>query len=200
MNLRKLTVSIIAVGLLICGSATQAATYHFGQLLAGDGPTNPYFADLEITNNGGGNWSFTLSALDLNTIFGSKSFIGSIAVDGIKPTSISTDIGGGVTKVSLQNGGGPTGIYDFRYDMINPKNDKLTGLESVTWHVGGLGTTLLSGNNGEMAMHVQGIGSNGDSAWYVATSPIPEPETYAMLLAGLGLLGFMARRRKESTV
>jgi len=32
------------------------------------------------------------------------------------------------------------------------------------------------------------------------TSPIPEPETYAMLLAGLGLLGFMARRRKESAV
>ena len=27
---------------------------------------------------------------------------------------------------------------------------------------------------------------------------IPEPETYAMLLAGLGLLGFMARCRKES--
>ena len=25
---------------------------------------------------------------------------------------------------------------------------------------------------------------------------IPEPETYAMLLAGLGLLGFIARRRK----
>lgn len=29
---------------------------------------------------------------------------------------------------------------------------------------------------------------------------IPEPETYAMLLAGLGLLGFMARRRKETEV
>ncbi|MDP3288244.1 MAG: PEPxxWA-CTERM sorting domain-containing protein, partial [Methyloversatilis sp.] len=24
---------------------------------------------------------------------------------------------------------------------------------------------------------------------------VPEPETYAMLLAGLGLIGFMARRR-----
>jgi hypothetical protein len=28
------------------------------------------------------------------------------------------------------------------------------------------------------------------------TTPIPEPSTYAMLLAGLGLLGFMARRRR----
>jgi len=34
----------------------------------------------------------------------------------------------------------------------------------------------------------------------IEVSPIPEPETYAMLLAGLGLLGFMARRRKESIV
>jgi PEP-CTERM motif len=31
---------------------------------------------------------------------------------------------------------------------------------------------------------------------YVEVTPIPEPETYAMLLAGLGLLGFVARRRK----
>ena len=29
-------------------------------------------------------------------------------------------------------------------------------------------------------------------------TPVPEPETYAMLLAGLGILGFVARRRKIS--
>jgi len=28
-------------------------------------------------------------------------------------------------------------------------------------------------------------------------APVPEPETYAMLLAGLGLIGFSARRRKS---
>jgi hypothetical protein len=28
--------------------------------------------------------------------------------------------------------------------------------------------------------------------------PIPEPETYAMLLAGLGLMGFVARRRRKA--
>ncbi|MBI5659432.1 MAG: DUF1566 domain-containing protein [Nitrosomonadales bacterium] len=48
--------------------------------------------------------------------------------------------------------------------------------------------------------------SNKDSyrlAWAVrpgnsaAVSAVPEPETYAMLLAGLGLLGFTARRKKN---
>ncbi len=28
------------------------------------------------------------------------------------------------------------------------------------------------------------------------TSPVPEPETYALLLAGLGVMGFIARRRR----
>ena len=31
----------------------------------------------------------------------------------------------------------------------------------------------------------------------VQAPPIPEPETYAMMLAGLGLLGFVARRRRQ---
>ena len=33
---------------------------------------------------------------------------------------------------------------------------------------------------------------------YIA--PVPEPETYMMLLAGLGLMGFVARRRRRETV
>ncbi|MEQ1600479.1 MAG: PEP-CTERM sorting domain-containing protein [Methylophilaceae bacterium] len=36
----------------------------------------------------------------------------------------------------------------------------------------------------------------GKYVFSVATLPVPEPETYAMLLAGLGLLGAVARRRK----
>lgn len=34
--------------------------------------------------------------------------------------------------------------------------------------------------------------------WNAAANPIPEPETYAMLLSGLGVLGFVARRKKTS--
>ena len=35
-----------------------------------------------------------------------------------------------------------------------------------------------------------------DGFTFTAAAPVPEPETYAMLLAGLVLLGFAARRRK----
>jgi len=42
---------------------------------------------------------------------------------------------------------------------------------------------------------------NGDDQWaiggsFAPTAPIPEPETYALMLAGLGLVGWMAKRRK----
>lgn len=37
-------------------------------------------------------------------------------------------------------------------------------------------------------------------AQFVVAAPVPEPETYSMVLAGLGLLGIVARRRKQKTV
>ncbi len=33
----------------------------------------------------------------------------------------------------------------------------------------------------------------------MSVSPVPEPQTYAMLLAGLGLLGFVARRKENKS-
>jgi hypothetical protein len=38
------------------------------------------------------------------------------------------------------------------------------------------------------------INNNGQ---VIAAGLIPEPETYALMLAGLSLIGFMARRKKK---
>lgn len=52
----------------------------------------------------------------------------------------------------------------------------------------------LASNSGFSLTIPDGIGNSSGSP---ITTPVPEPETYAMLLAGLGLIGFTARRRKN---
>lgn len=45
--------------------------------------------------------------------------------------------------------------------------------------------------------------TNGSTASYggsIMAAPVPEPETYAMLLAGLAVMGGIARRRMKTTV
>lgn len=41
------------------------------------------------------------------------------------------------------------------------------------------------------------LAANGNLT-YAMTTPVPEPETYALMLAGLGLVGFLARRRMQA--
>lgn len=192
MFLRKLIVSTLASGILIMGSSAQAASYHFGHLLStGGGPTNIHFADLEINDLGSGHWSFFLHNINLST-FGSGASIDAMAVDGVTPSSVTTVSGGGVSNVSKNPGGGPGGGFDFRYIFGRGSDTLVTG-ESVSWNAFGLGSSHLP-INGELALHVQGTQFSPNSAWY--TSPVPEPETYAMFLVGLGLLGFSVRNRK----
>jgi hypothetical protein len=49
----------------------------------------------------------------------------------------------------------------------------------------------------QLNTHSQTLAFDGLTVDGVNVAAVPEPETYAMMLAGLGLLGFMARRRKQ---
>ena len=55
-------------------------------------------------------------------------------------------------------------------------------------------------NNGgigdlRIGLHVQSFANGGSESFVNVPAPVPEPETYAMLLAGLGLVGFAVRRK-----
>jgi hypothetical protein len=55
--------------------------------------------------------------------------------------------------------------------------------------------STLSGASGAYTLTVLASPTRQDQ---MMATPIPEPETYMMLLAGLGLMGFVARRRQRS--
>jgi hypothetical protein len=58
--------------------------------------------------------------------------------------------------------------------------------------------SLLSPGTPVLISHATGINNHGQILVDVRALVIPEPETYAMLLAGLALVSFMARLRKAA--
>jgi hypothetical protein len=141
--------------------------------------------------NVGNVYSFTLSAFDLDAIFTEGAFIGSVALDSEYQPTLSNVVGD--TVVSVANGGGPTGIWDFRFDLTGPQQTRLTANETVSWDATFSQPVTLTSDS--FALQVQGLTEEqGGSAWY---TPVPDPETYAMMLAGLGMLGFTARRKTK---
>ncbi|WP_373922519.1 FxDxF family PEP-CTERM protein [Duganella sp. CF402] len=72
------------------------------------------------------------------------------------------------------------------------KAGRFTDGEVATWTFNNTKLTDFSA----FELHVNSVTANGGSVKFTKmTSAVPEPETYGMLLAGLGLIGFAARRR-----
>ena len=89
--------------------------------------------------------------------------------------------------------GAGVGIDGKQFDFLIVNRQPWTHYEFAFTYAGGSNLFVLSAQR-------NGTDSDGefDNVNLTALSaPIPEPESYAMLLAGLGLLGFMARRRKR---
>lgn len=77
-----------------------------------------------------------------------------------------------------------------------------TPVAGATWGVGGpsfsaSGTTTLGA--GSYYYAVMGMGKPGSyTLTSTAVAAVPEPETYALLGAGLGIIGFVASRRRRN--
>lgn len=92
--------------------------------------------------------------------------------------SVAFDINdaGQVVGLSSTAGGG------FHAFVTGPNGEGMVDLNS-----------LVDLPHGVILTEAAGINSNGQ---VIAMGVIPEPETYALMLAGLGLIGFMGRRKK----
>ena len=165
--------------------------------------------------------TFTLHNVDLNggnrylsyaamVVLSNDFFIGN---DNAKQIDLSTLAGGGKLTLSLGGAGqvydAGTEVNDFRYSVANG-----------AFGIGGGQTQANQGDDEHGVVHVvtgnpyegfanaslvpQGfnwapLNFNDNPAFgklEISVTPVPEPETYAMLLAGLAAIGMVARRRK----
>jgi hypothetical protein len=101
-------------------------------------------------------------------------------------SALSFEILSGPSVVATLQGGSLIAAFN------DPKKSTylLTGGTAYTLNIRGITKAALPGTFGVVSINA----ING------TVSPVPEPESFAMLVAGLGLMGAIARRRSKSTV
>jgi hypothetical protein len=145
------------------------------------------FSILNATN-ATGNWS------DVNYLKGFEiKEVGDVTgVVSIDPNSVSA------TDFNMNANGCPGTAGNQGLCFLASTPIALT--DSMTWEITFAGTNLdfssphIKVNFYETLTQTK---ATGDLLSQNLTTPIPEPETYAMLLAGLALMGFVARRRQR---
>jgi choice-of-anchor A domain-containing protein len=137
---------------------------------------------------------FTISANDLHNL--------TLDVSSLKSTA-SIIINGTATNITMSGGFDNFGSFADR-TLLNFANATTTSLNNV-----GINGSILAPNaafsgsgsmngtlvaNSVSSINYGHVSMNGAGFNTVSVSAVPEPGTYAMLLAGLGLLAFMRRR------
>jgi hypothetical protein len=182
MKLKTVLASAAALAVLGGAPAVQANTATFG--------------DVTINLTGGGG-TLTLQLLNVASSTGTwadATFLDAIALNNIGVSSLSlagwTSVAGGL-DASGCNGSGDGW---FCVDGHAAVSDNMTFNFSYT------GTLTLDGLDDAVPhLKVQFVNDAGEKvgSLYSDAVPVPEPTTYALMLAGLGAVGFMARRRRQ---
>lgn len=112
--------------------------------------------------------------------FGStaQAFLANLSVTGSDASAINFT-SANLNGIALTGFGGPT-VFGYAQGQVLAQTSLLFN--------GPLTLTVIGNSHG---------GSYGGT-FNLNLAPVPEPETYGMLLAGLGILSFLARRRKQS--
>lgn len=179
-----------------------------------------------ITNNSGDcsavngaqsylSWAVTGDELTIynQAVAENSSFIEQIYFGGSGSESVS--LSGESAGVSFEAGATPAALpagMSVSFSSLSAwsaieqgaNKDGVDAGEWISFMIPQLSQNLLADDPFQFGLHVQGIGEQGFSESLLSggdgggiVTVVPEPETYAMLLAGLGVIGGVIRRRKQ---
>lgn len=148
---------------------------HAGDVDWGTHPTSPVLVGAAVTGNFLDTYSFSLaSAADVTS----------------SVLSFGNTLGGSYSVWSYGTDG-----------MFGTADDSQLGLWGMSALPGPATNHLLSLTAGSYYYAVGGRALSGGAAYALSSTavaaPVPEPETYALLGAGLGIIGFVASRRRR---
>lgn len=193
MKIKKLLVASLVAGATLLGSGAYAAEVgkiaNINMESDGDGGFNGHFGNnfskADHNNTFVDKFLFVLntsvdSSASLTSTYLSSSTIKDLVITDfslVKYDMATNAILNTYNGVNLNGSGSGAGIKD-NWEL------NASGLTAGNYYVqvGG----LIAGN----------AGGSYASDLTVSVSPVPEAETYAMMLAGLGLMGVVARRKK----
>jgi hypothetical protein len=199
------TFILMSIGVTTSAHADYTYTYTGNQFSLGyNYATNTYF-----TPNV--NDYLTFSITTQNMLIPNSTYSSLSIPTGLKtnyPTIFNITAADGISSISINHGS----YFVFNSSALIgsnglPVNENIT-LEGAQPSTGNLAIySINSTSNSSLSMWSYALNSFSPGTWslkqvpHVAgESPIPEPQSYAMMLAGLGLIGFTLRRRRELVV
>lgn len=199
----------IAAGVLAAFASAPAfavsVSYYLDQsnINASPYPDGQNYLQVTISDNVNGNIDFLVQTLaPLSSYAGSNYGIDAFGFNTALSISLAniTGLPAGWSVQTTQNMDGFGNFIDVvngaGQSRVDPLMFSITGISGDT----PMDYVMLStGNAGQghvdFAAHVGGLNTQITGGYFGGSAPVPEADTYAMLLAGLSLVGFAARRK-----
>lgn len=190
MKQKLIVAALMSIGLAtLASNANATITWDYASKISMTG---------SAVDNGNGTWNYTFNVLNTDpaAIWYINIYTGAQQAYNLGQTLGLTNTytqftGGGNWGVPAQADQWFAGFYNNAWPGVANFASGASGTLSFT-------TNAYVGNNLNYAYWTQNNYGNEHFTGFgtANVNAVPEPETYAMLLAGLGLMGAVARRRK----